>query len=174
MVYSQGNGVTTTEVLTGPLPVLGAGNPFCATQSAGCSPTGPLNFQKTGTTYTFTTKANFMVPATYTSVTEFTPYGVGFGSFQAANISGNFGIEPRVLSTLTTNLQGTTITNKPPVFINPPVIFANAYRPVSYSIAATDPDGDSLVYRLRPVSPNATYAAGFTYLNPITANLRLP
>ena len=60
--------------------------------------------------------------------------------------------------------------NHAPEFVNPPVIFAGQSRAISYSAGAIDPDGDSLVYSLRSVSPNATYAPGFTYLNPITAN----
>jgi hypothetical protein len=169
--FDPGNGSPINEILTGPLPVVGPGNPFCATQSPVCSATGPLNFQKSGATYTFTTKANYSVPGFYTSSTEFTPYGVGFGNFQAANISGNFGIDPRVLKNITvSNIATPVLINRPPEFINPPVIFANVNQPVSYSSGAIDADGDSLVYRLRPISSTATYASGFTYLNPITAN----
>ncbi len=154
-----------TQTVTGGFPLQAIGNPFCATQSPVCSISGPLNYQKSGFTYTFNVSANFSNPGIYTVGTEFMGFGSGFGSFQAANISGNFGIEPRVLNVIAPGL-----INVPPQFINPPVIFANVNQPTSYSIAAKDPDGDSLVYRLRAVSPNATYAPGFTPLNPITAS----
>ena len=158
--YQVNQGIIANETAAGPLTNLGMGNPFCQSQTPTCSVTGPLNYQKSGYAYTFSLKANVAGGESFR-----TSIAAPFGSFQAANITGNFSFEPEVF-----NVVFPGMINTAPEFINPPVIFATQHDPVSYSTAAIDAEGDSLVYSLRPVSPSAIYAPGFTYLNPITAN----
>jgi hypothetical protein len=154
------------ETITGPLMVLGFGNPFCPGLTTSCNLASPLNFQKSKLEYTFNSKLNTVTPGLHSVRTNFgLGLGGGIGSFDCANIAGNFGLTPEIF-----NVVAQGMTNYAPEFVNLPVTFVQANQPVSYSTAAIDPDGDSLVYSLRPVNTNATYASGFTYLNPITAN----
>jgi hypothetical protein len=163
--YTAGGSPSSNEIIAGPLQFIGNGNPFCGNMTPACSATGPLNYQQTGVNYRFNVGLSMPVSGLLPLQTQIAALGSGFGNFTAANISGNFGIAPQ-----TFNVVAAGMVNVAPEFVNPPVIFVKVNHPVSYSSGARDADGDSLVYRLRPVSPAATYAPGFTYLNPITAN----
>ncbi|MBK0403990.1 T9SS type A sorting domain-containing protein [Adhaeribacter sp. BT258] len=144
-------------------PIVSFGNPFCSSVTAACTSTGPLNYQNAEVKFTFTPKANIAAPGLHTLQTKF---GVtGFGNFEAANMGGTYAIEPIALNKVSAGM-----INRAPKFINPPVIFANVNQLISYSTAAIDMDGDSLVYNLQSLGPWAGYAPGFTYLDPITAS----
>ena len=60
--YSANGGTTVNETFSGPLTNMGLGNPFCPSQTPACSPSTNLNYQKTGVTYTFSSKMNISTP----------------------------------------------------------------------------------------------------------------
>jgi hypothetical protein len=155
------NGAPVTETWAGVVGMGLSGNTFCGSQTSVCATGNLLYYQSSILNYTHVTR--FYLSGS--SISNIQAEVIFLKNYQAANIDGNFGIYPQTFSAVASGM-----INSAPVVINPPVIFANVNQPVSYSSGATDADGDSLVYRLRPVSPTATYAPGFTYLNPITAN----
>jgi gliding motility-associated-like protein len=89
------------------------------------------------------------------------------------NVS-NPGSQDLFITTSLNNTAGIQPCNSSVQFNNAPVVFACINQPFTYTQAAFDPDGDSLVYSTAPSRDNATtnipFIAPYTQNNPFPAN----
>ena len=131
------------------------GNPYCTGVTAGCSPTGPTNYEEhtySGTITLPTLCPNWIVSARI---------GNRINSRNLNNGGGEWLFSEAIINNVAAQ------NNNSPVFGQLPIPFVGVDRTVTINHSVLEPDGDSLAYSLKPALSDlntqvvySTYPAG--------------